>query len=97
MVLQGRSGLGGHTQLGERVGEGAQTPLGSPLIYRNLDMRKEGGHGDAQAVGATPGAPGSPLCHFPEGLQWEPILLASWEVFEMSFVIYVLCRPLCAY
>lgn len=36
-------------------------------------------------------------CHFPKGLQWEPILLASWEVFGMSFVIYVLCRPLCAY
>lgn len=74
------------------LGRETRPPLGSPLMYRNLDMRKEGGDGDAQAVDATPSAPGSPLCHFWEGLQWEPLLLASWEVFGMFFIIYVLCR-----
>lgn len=45
--------------------------------------------------GATPAAPGSPPCQcisFREDLQWEPVPLASWEVFGMSFEIYVLCR-----
>lgn len=88
-VLQGGLQDLRRTQLVREVGEGPRALLAATDL-QSLDMRKEGGHGDAQAVGALQGAPGSPLCHFPKGLQWGPSLAfplgRCWNV----LVMYVL-------